>query len=179
MAETDTKPDTKPGDKKNGKLGEFFQKHKTAVIATGIIVAVVIFYLYFSSGGSSSASNSGLATSPGSQGSVTPSDLANALANIPQGPAGPAGPAGATGPQGKTGKRGRRGARGPAGKVKHHRKPKLVPPTNAIYHTVKPGDTFSGIAARNGVSEPGLRAVNGGITGAQIQPHVGQRLRVR
>jgi LysM repeat protein len=47
-----------------------------------------------------------------------------------------------------------------------------------IYHTVKPGETVSGIAAINGISEQGLRRVNAHLISGNAPIYPGMRLRV-
>lgn len=172
---------TKP-EKVASKTGSFFQKHKTGLLIAGGIVAVFVIYLIFRNyqGASSGTTSSGSG--------ISPSDLANALANQNVGPTGAQGPPGLPGSQGPPGKPGPPGPRGPGPKPPTRHPPKRhpptkhphsgVPPTRNPTHLVKAGDTLNSIGAQHGMDGSSVYAMNTHVLGASQTPLPGQRLRM-
>lgn len=129
MADTKTKtpvkggPAARPGQKAAGKTGNWISQHKGPAIGIGVVLAVILIYVFMHNKTASQASQNA-ATAPQTGSGLTPTDLANAISQIPQGqpgmagatgPAGPAGAAGAPGAAGKPGTGGRPGRPGPPG----------------------------------------------------------------
>ena len=66
-------------------------------------------------------------------------------------------------------------------RLKKDEKPNLEPPKpspNAVWHTVQPGETLSGIAASNGVKLSSLKALNSGLKSFNLLK-VGSRIRIK
>ena len=115
----------KPGQKTASKTGNWIQNHKGLAVGIGVVVLVILIYFFMSNRSSNQAAQTTAANNAGS--GLSPTDLANALSNIPQGPPGAAGAPGAIGPAGPTGPAGAAGKQGPPGKTGPQGKPGVSP----------------------------------------------------
>lgn len=178
--------DTIP-QKTASKTGAFFQKHKTAIIGVGAVVALFVVYMIYRN--NSGATSSGtIAANPNASTGFDPNAGLGSTAGLP----GPAGPAGATGA------RGPRGPRGWPPKKKKPIKKKKPPPggghaqqfngpinpainlaNRTQFHTAQPGDTMASISTRHGFADTStLHGMNHTVLGSgPVMP--GQRVRVR
>jgi nucleoid-associated protein YgaU len=183
MAEAEGTEKVGPDIKKKGKMLE--GKNKWYIIGGLGIVAVLVFY--FVSRSNSASSGGTTATTGGAMDPATQAALQSALQG--QGAAGYAyqastGPQGVAGPPGATGKPGKRGKPGKPGKPGHH-VPHRPPPHkrvgHTVFHTVRPGETLSGIARDNNVAGgyTTLYHMNRGVIGSNPNViHPGQRLKI-
>lgn len=168
-----------PGGKKKG--GMLTGKNKWYVVGGLGIVAVLVFFFVSKSKANAAPGTStttGTSLDPSTQAALESALQGQAGSSGFSGLAGPAGPAGPAGKTGKTGKTGKRGAEGDTGKPgRFHSQPDKKRKTE--FYTVKPGDTLSKIAGKEGGSWQSLYRNNRHVVGSNPSAiHPGQRLRV-
>lgn len=186
MADEPVKP---PEPKAGGKNP--LKNKRNLYIGGGVLLLVVVFFAVKSSNAKNAAASQGqtpadasqmMGINPntgylyGSPADVAASGSSGTVTGVP-GPAGPAGPAGPPGPPGTPGKP---GPKGPVTKPfpNPHRP---VPHPAPGYHTVKPGENLSKIAAANHVQGgwQTLYHLNRNLIGSNPNLiHPGQRLKL-